>query len=322
MKCIYCDENFEVENSNERIIFLRHLFNKHRRQWNSDKLTADSIVLKLFYDNKIPTCLCGCGNEMKYRPGTGFYTSYSKGHYVNVKGNNPSTKDKEGARKRMLEAQSKWKELLETGERKIWCDGLTKEEHDGLKVQEYKIGKKLEEYYNTNKAKGIKEKISKKQKETIRKSKEDGTYDEKYRNKFKEYWSKEENRERQRNNRTNYLSTYKYVFSNFEKEFKDFLEEININFNFQFNLKGKLYDFLIKNTIIELHGDYWHCNPKFYPNGPLYETQKLNIYNDKIKYDLALENGYDFLIIWESEWKNNKEEIKKKVANLFKINHL
>jgi hypothetical protein len=72
------------------------------------------------------------------------------------------------------------------------------------------------------------------------------------------------------------------------------------------------YD-LTNNKIIEFHGDYWHCNPKFYTK-KYYHTQisKLaeeiwNTDKEKIKYTKKMLNC-DILVIWENEYRNNKDK--------------
>jgi hypothetical protein len=77
-----------------------------------------------------------------------------------------------------------------------------------------------------------------------------------------------------------------------------------------------LYDIRINNKIIEYNGDYWHCNPsKWLPeqyNKSTKCTAKEKWKSDKRKLDYAISKGYDVLVIWESEWKNDKENIIEK----------
>ena len=67
----------------------------------------------------VPTCKCGCGDEMRFK--SGGYTEYSKGHYSRVHnnwGHNQSAIDKSSETRR---------QQYKNGERKVWNDGLTKE---------------------------------------------------------------------------------------------------------------------------------------------------------------------------------------------------
>lgn len=69
--------------------------------------------------------------------------------------------------------------------------------------------------------------------------------------------------------------------------------------------------------LIEFNGDYWHCNPIKYKSN--YFNVKLNMTAEQIwkrdadKKLLAIENGYDFLTIWESDYRKNKTIILKKI---------
>jgi hypothetical protein len=59
------------------------------------------------------------------------------------------------------------------------------------------------------------------------------------------------------------LKEYK-VDSLFKKEYCDFVYSID-------------YAIPQKKIAFEIDGDYWHCNPKIYPDGPKYDMQKKNI---------------------------------------------
>lgn len=76
--------------------------------------------------------------------------------------------------------------------------------------------------------------------------------------------------------------------------------------------KGYLFDFCLNNKLIEFNGDYWHANPLFY--GPMSFIKGKNkkakdIWEyDNIKINTAKYQGYNVLVIWENEYKTNKEE--------------
>jgi hypothetical protein len=77
------------------------------------------------------------------------------------------------------------------------------------------------------------------------------------------------------------------------------------------------YDFCYKNKIIEFNGDMWHANPRLFkkndkPN-PHNNLSSKEIWNyDNKKINEAKKEGYKILIIWESDFKNNKKEIISK----------
>ena len=75
--------------------------------------------------------------------------------------------------------------------------------------------------------------------------------------------------------------------------------------------KRFLYDFSYKNKIIEFNGDFWHMNPKKYDRdyynkiSKIYAKDKWEI--DDIKINCAKELGYDILVVWESDYKCDKD---------------
>jgi len=82
-----------------------------------------------------------------------------------------------------------------------------------------------------------------------------------------------------------------------------------------------LYDFTdIKNKkIIEFHGDMFHGNPKKYKESDKPHPFRKNITaqdmwdKDKRKLDVAIEQGFDVLVIWDSEYRwGNKQDIINK----------
>ena len=68
--------------------------------------------------------------------------------------------------------------------------------------------------------------------------------------------------------------------------------------------------------IIEFYGDYWHCNPKTYDSDFVLsqsnKTAREVWEDDRLKNLTALENGFTVMIVWESDFKNNMEEILNK----------
>ena len=82
-----------------------------------------------------------------------------------------------------------------------------------------------------------------------------------------------------------------------------------------------LYDFTdtINRKIIEFHGDMYHGNPKKYKSDDYPHPFRKNITaqemwdKDKIKLDVAIEEGFEVLVIWDSEYRwGNKQEITNK----------
>jgi G:T-mismatch repair DNA endonuclease (very short patch repair protein) len=71
------------------------------------------------------------------------------------------------------------------------------------------------------------------------------------------------------------------------------------------------YDFVCEKKIIEFNGDYWHCNPFIYEPTYFHKFMKCTAQEkwdiDKKKIELIKKAGYEVLVIWESEYQENKE---------------
>jgi hypothetical protein len=89
-----------------------------------------------------------------------------------------------------------------------------------------------------------------------------------------------------------------------------------------------LYDFTdtINKRIIEFHGDMFHGNPKKYKRDDYPHPFRKNITSQEIwdkdnrKLDVAIEKGFEVLVIWDSEyrWGNKQEIIDKCIGYLNK----
>lgn len=79
------------------------------------------------------------------------------------------------------------------------------------------------------------------------------------------------------------------------------------------------YDFCYNTKLIEFNGDYWHCNPNKYASD--YFNKSLNMAAvkkweiDKLKKETAKLYGYDVLVVWEAEYKNDPENTINKCIN-------
>ena len=106
----------------------------------------------------------------------------------------------------------------------------------------------------------------------------------------------------------------RHYTSKLEEKFKnEILIPLNITFDHFFKPKTQkfFYDFYLPDykIIIEVDGDFFHSNPKFYPNGPIYKTQIKNNLNDQLKNQWAKDNGFKLFRFWEDDIKNNLQQI-------------
>lgn len=87
------------------------------------------------------------------------------------------------------------------------------------------------------------------------------------------------------------------------------LDKIGIDYIREYNAKYYSIDnYLTKsNLMIEVMGDYWHCNPTIYSE-PKYEQQKKQIARDKAKHTYLLNKyGIEVLYLWESDLYNHSD---------------
>lgn len=102
------------------------------------------------------------------------------------------------------------------------------------------------------------------------------------------------------------------ITSKTEYIFSKILTEMGILFQRQYFLQGKYYDFYLPkyNILIEIDGDYWHGNKKYFNHLNL--TQLKSRWNDKYKNFIALSCNKKLVRIWASEIKN-KNNIRVKL---------
>lgn len=89
------------------------------------------------------------------------------------------------------------------------------------------------------------------------------------------------------------------------------------------------YDFRYKNKIIEFNGDYWHGNPLFYKNDDYLNMPNGNKVlvehkwkSDKEKINTALENGFEVKIVWENDYRKDKDLILKECLEFLGLNNV
>jgi len=70
--------------------------------------------------------------------------------------------------------------------------------------------------------------------------------------------------------------------------------------------------FISHKIIVEYNGDYWHCNPYKY-EGNYYNLKKQMLANDiwlkdKERLKLIQNSGFKVFVVWENDFKNNRDE--------------
>lgn len=247
-------------------------------------LQKDKIIIEK-YNGVHPTCNCGCGKETRYEPNKKDYCKWVHGHQSKVKGHWGDLKSE----KRVNAIKQTRKEKFKSGE------------YDYIK----------EAIKQTRKDPKLGEKISKGAK-GIPKPKPEGfgtgrKHSQKTKDKMRdtqlEKW------------KTGEIGNKKHYTSKLEKTFANILELLDIEYKQFFYVKDikSFYDFYIPklNLIIEVDGDFWHCNPNSKFAVPQYDSQKKNLIRDKEKEQWVLNNGYKFLRFWEDDINNNIQQVKQ-----------
>ena len=84
-----------------------------------------------------------------------------------------------------------------------------------------------------------------------------------------------------------------------------------------------IYDFVFNDKLIEINGDYWHCNPKFYDetfyNMSKRKTAKEIWEIDARKKEIAEQNGYKLLVVWENDYNTNPTVVIEKCLEFLNV---
>jgi G:T-mismatch repair DNA endonuclease (very short patch repair protein) len=105
------------------------------------------------------------------------------------------------------------------------------------------------------------------------------------------------------------------------QELKNILENLQLNYEEEKILSYWSFDFYLTDydIYIEVDGDYWHSNPKFYPDGPKTKSQKINYSRDISKNNFCNRNNIKLVRFWENDLIQNKKEIICKLEELLML---
>lgn len=293
--CKECNKEFESLDS------LRcHRTQKH-------KINAEQTYVDYMLDGIKPTCKCGCVEKPKYLGIDTGFREYIRGHAARVNnnwGHNPEV---------LKKSHETQKKMYIAGTLKVWNDGLTIEDP---RVKD-NINKVMA---NPERGKNISKKL-------IGVEKSDG-HKEKIKLAADLRWGNPDEREKQSHRRMEYIikngfqvkSKLEEAFLQILKTEFDFDETKNYYRQFYVRPIKALFDFKIKgrNILIEVDGDFWHCNPDSKFNVPVYAAQKGNLIQDKIKEKWCIDNGYRLLRFWESDINNKPEEVIERLKHELK----
>jgi hypothetical protein len=110
-----------------------------------------------------------------------------------------------------------------------------------------------------------------------------------------------------------------------EKELAKTFRRLNYRVKSQHLIESYHFDLFVEelNLVIEYNGDYWHCNPLKYAPDFLHPQKQITAMelweHDQMKKDLAIERGYNYHVIWESDYNKDPEfEIKNIIQTYVK----
>jgi len=284
-KCPYCERRFETYNGLSKHVIKEKIHGE---------ITKEQLLVDAKYNGIRPTCKCGCGEYTSIDPrGEAHFCDYAFGHAIRVHNN--------------------WGHNHEAQEKS--AETRRKQYIDGSRTQ-WNKGKKWEETYTIEQIRKLHNEIHTEERgRKIRMKLLGVPKSDEQRQKMKEVFNTEKYKtmlsDRMRYRLNNNLFS---ISSSGETEFiNEVIKPLGIEYEEQHYLKEiKQYcDIYIpsKNLIIEYDGDFWHCNPEKYPDGPKYDYQAKHIEKDKIKNTYCKENNIGILRIWESEFKHNKESV-------------
>jgi very-short-patch-repair endonuclease len=264
-------------------------------------ISADKIYIEYVLNGVMPKCECGCDEiPLFISVGKGFY-KFIKGHHNRVKGKNNFHKNPETHQKAIETQKKNWKEGKYVG----WWENKTE---DTLK-----------------KIEGIKEKLrnNKDRGKQISKSLKGVPKTEESKRKLSISQKKRyENNPQLRINQSKYKLEWmkknsKVKTSKLENKFIILLNEIGLIQDVDYihnHLVSDIktfFDFYIptKKLIIEVDGDFYHCNPNTQYSTPEYEIQKKNLSNDKRKNSWCKNHNITLLRYWEKDINERPEWI-------------
>lgn len=247
-------------------------------------------------------CECGCGNITKFLSPDKGYQKYIRGHASKINNNWGHNTDA------LNKSHKTQKEMYKNGELVIWNKGLTIEDP---RVKDY-INKIMS---NPKRGANISKALS-----GVPKSEE-------HKNNLRisqiKSWLNLEKREKQS------LQTIKRLIKNnhrnkktkLEINFETLLVDLNINFEYQYVVELGIFDFYLNNfnILIEVDGDFHHCNPKTKHWPAKFPIQINTINNDIRKNNIAKNNNIKILRFWEKDINENIEWVKEQlIKELYK----
>lgn len=297
--CDICNSGFHTKYE-----LTKHFIIKH-------KYKSEDAYIKCTLNGVLPTCECGCGGKPKFISSKVGYYRFLSAHHNRVKGKNNFHKDPKTHQKAIETQKKNWQEGKYTG----WWE---KKDDETLKKIEG-----IKEKLRNNKERG--EKISK----ALRGRPKTGESKIKLSNtQKKRYDENPELRVIASKNKLEWMKkNSKVKTSKLEIIFEKFLNELGlirdidyIHNHLVFKIKT-FFDFYLpkNNIIIEVDGDFYHCNPNSVYSEPKYEIQCKNISNDKRKDTWCKNHNIKLIRYWEKDINERPEWVITDLRKQLKI---
>jgi len=275
------------------------------------KITSEDTYIDYMLNGVKPKCECGCGKETSFITiGKGF-SKFIQSHHNRVPGKNNYHKNPETHKKALATQKKNWKE----GKYKGWWesdDEDTRKKIEGIKEKLRNNKERGKKISNSLTGKPKTEECKKKISNTQKKRYKDNPELRKQMSKNRVIWMKKNS---------------KVKTSNAENKFSDILESIglikDINFihNHLISSIKTFFDFYVidKRILIEVDGDFYHCNPNTIHKTPKYEIQEKNIINDKRKNTWCKNHNIPLLRYWEKDINERPEWVISDLKNRLQL---
>jgi very-short-patch-repair endonuclease len=296
--CKICEKECEGINS-----LRSHSIQKHN-------ISAEEIYLNYILNGVKPKCECGCDEITNFISVGKGYSKFIQSHHNRVPGKNNYHKNPETHQKAIDTQKKNWKE----GKYKGWWEDKTPETIKKIEG----IKEKLRN--NKERGKRISEKLKGIPKSEESKIKLSITQKIRYKNnpKLREELSKIRLKWMRDNSKVK-TSKLEIKFMNILNSI-GLIKDIDFTHNYLVSNIKTFFDFYLplKKIIIEVDGDFYHCNPNTKYSTPKYEIQVKNKSNDKRKNTWCQNHGIKLLRYWEKDINERPEwiisELKKELC--------
>ena len=286
LKCKECNREFETLDS-----LRRHRSRKHN-------INAEQTYIDYVFNGVEPKCKCGCGERPKYLGIDAGFRGYKLGHASRI--NNNWGHNKEALAK------------SHTTQKKMHADGTLNMWNDGLTIEDIRVRDNIDKIMSNPERGG---KISKAL-SGVSKSEE---HVNKIKINAKIRWANQDERDKQSEKVIKRLlkNNHRNPKTKLEIKFENILNSLSVKNKYQHQISSAIFDFLIidKNILIEVDGDFHHCNPNGKHPIPVYPIQIKTVNNDLRKNCIAKEHGFTLIRFWESDINNNPKLVIERIMS-------